>query len=293
MIKLKNIKVNSKKKFEKLCQDIINGTEFFGYFELKNETMLKTLLNIIGIDEKKFKEKNYWYNQERKIHISSSQFGYILISTVGLIAYKPDYDDDKGKFFSALWSQYQVLGILIDKIENIKNDSFNIDGFNYEYLSNLSIGFFNNVLFYFELLCKFYITNCNEIIIQTHEISILLQQVKKVMFKNKQNDSFFHEIIVSEIERIAEYTKKIPGKFKEQYVKYNDNLYDSTCISVDSMNEFRNFVEISFDVMNRFNIADKNPYTQQGWYVKKILAVKDENEREELKQKYKYLIEQN
>lgn len=77
--------------------------------------------------------------------------------------------------------------ILFEKIEVLKNkdDMYDINSFNYEYLSKLTTDLIYNIIFYLELFAKSYIKLNNFQYKNRHNLKYLLNNVKKVMFNKK------------------------------------------------------------------------------------------------------------
>lgn len=285
------IKIKNNDEVLDLAKRIKGGELFCDNFKFKRNDYFDILLSELNIDKSDFYSKYYYY--DGKIHIAKSNLKYFLISTMGLVIFKEDCKAFDDKIFTSLSSQYELMQMFIEKIEEYKETEakFNINTAIYEKLMNFSITFFHNYLFYLELLCKYYIASNKKVCSNTHSLIELVAEVKNIMFDKKQNDSLFHYLIVREIERTVDLIKKIPGNFKEQYVKYNDNENDNICIKIDDLNDFFNFIISSYDVILQYKWDKNCKYMEQGFYEKKLSLAKNKEEKEEIEKEYRFLIE--
>jgi hypothetical protein len=69
------------------------------------------------------------------------------------------------------------------------------------------------------------------------------------MSDNNHNDTFLHVLINDAFQDIIEYVSSIPGDFKEQFVKYDDNSEDSTLILFDAeqLAKTKNAIDVGND----------------------------------------------
>ena len=135
-----------------LIERIVKGRQFAYEFKFTERKYFKSLLESLEIDYEEFSKNYYYHDTIRPIHISESQFEYVWISTYGLIA------KDKAtsnKVVNACASQYTVISILLDKaIEISENENvFDVDGYNFGLLSELSPAIFHQALRFYQSLC--------------------------------------------------------------------------------------------------------------------------------------------
>lgn len=286
---MERLKINNSKQLNKLIDNILTHKHFSSYVIFKRRDYFNTLLEKIGIDISDFNKKNYFYDGQ--LHIARSMWDYYLISTNGLAIFKENYDSYKDKLFSSLTSQFQLLKLITEKIDFDKSceDAFIIDSYIHEELMNFSITFFHNYLFYLELLCKLYIS-FYENIDMNHKLDLLVNKAKSIMFQNHQNDSLFHYYIIKQVEDMVEYIKTLPSDFKEQFVKYNDNIKDETCIRIDDLHDFYNNINISYEIMDSFYRDNNCYYMKPGLYQKKLDMAKNKEEQKILQSQYDFLI---
>lgn len=289
---MKTIKIKNEEEVLMLANRIIMGEEFSNNFKFRRNDYFDILLSKLNISKDLFYENDYYCKDN--IYIAGSILGYFLISSMGFVVFKESCDKYEDKMYTALSSQYELMQIIIEKISDYNESEmkYNINSSVNDILVNLCITYFHNYLFYLELLCKYYIYKNNYSCPNTHSLRSLLQKVKVVMFEKKQNDSLFHYLIVSEVQSAVNLISKIPGNFKEQYVKYNDNDGDNVCIKVDEIKSTYNFVVTSFEIMLRLNCNMNSKYMEQGFYSKKLKLAKNDTERKKLKTELRFLIKQ-
>lgn len=136
-----------------LIKRMENGPFFAEKFTFEKEDIYLKILEYLGIDYDEYKKRYYYYDKKRNIHISDSEFEYTWISTYGLVT--------KGKatsnnFVNSCMNQYTVVSLLFDKAIEIseREDVFDVDGYYFEYLSDLTPALFNNILFLLKCLGK-------------------------------------------------------------------------------------------------------------------------------------------
>lgn len=124
----------------------------------------------------------------------------------------------------------------------------------YEYLRSLAHALFYNLLLFYELIGKCYLSFCGVGFPNTHQLTEILALVKRTMFKNKHNDSLFHLYINYEFQTVVEHINTLPSGFKEQYVKYDDNQNDFTLIVFNPklLNDMGKITEIGCEYVVSF-----------------------------------------
>lgn len=256
---------------------------------MRNEFLTK-----IGIKITDFDEKYFIYDSNSKLHISESEWNYILISTIGLVAFNPTLKTDVEKIVYACSSQYEVMMTLFEKIEELKSkkDIYDIDSYHYGYLSKLTTGLSHNIIFYLELFAKAYIALNGSSFTRTHDLKILLNNTKEIMFDSQQNDSLFHAQIFLFFESIINNLNMEIDNFKEHFVKYND--CEQLKLLIDHLKPLKDFVELSNDFIIQFYYdGDHCSYLGQGLFNKLINMAKNDSEKERIKTCYKKLIEKD
>lgn len=287
------ITIETQNDWEYLVERIMNGPKFAESFRFREEAYFAKLLEFLKVDYEEYKEKNYYFDKSLKLHISSSESDYTWISTMGLVA--------KGKsttncFINSCINQYTVISLLFDKAIELSNsdDVYDVDGYEFGYLSDFTPALFHNILFYFEIFAKAYLSFYNVKIPHTHELSKLNILMKKTMFEKNQNDSLFHVYIVTEFDRVVQYIDAIPGRFKEQFVKYDDNSNDYTVILFDPENlkEIKKTIDMSNDLITGFYYNHENMrYLKSGLFEKLLKKAETDDEKQRITEMYGHLIQ--
>lgn len=288
----KIIIIDSEEKLKYLISCIRNKEIVCAKFRFKPYELRNKLLKELEIDVNEFEKKYYIFNSSAKIHISESEKNYILISTVGLVAFNPTFENDIQKIVFACDSQYEVMMILLEKINILKeyDDIYDVDSYHYYYLSTLTTGLFHNIIFYLEVFAKAYISLNNKKYKFTHNLKELLQEVKLTMFTCNQNNSLFHEQIFLEFQNIVNRYYSMDNDLKEQFIKYNDSIQPK--ILIDYMDLVKNFIEISNDFIIQFYYDRENCFwLEQGLIDKLISRAKNDEEKKKILNCYKYLVE--
>lgn len=219
-------------------------------FVFDNDELYTRFFAEIGINLDLFLENHYFYDPERNIHISESEFGYVWISTMGLVAKSKITGN---KYVNACYGQKIVLTELLNKAITIcANESvYDVDSYAYSEIEQLTPTLFHNSLFFFETVMKAYLSLCEKTVPFTHKLEDLLILLKQTMFEMGHNNTMFHAHVVPMIEELVNHINRIPGKFKEEYVKYDDNPQDITVIlfDINHLNNMRNEVEFIHDII--------------------------------------------
>ena len=288
----KLITISKQDDLDCLIKRIENGLLFADSFKFEDRAYFHSLLEYLNIEDEQFREKYFHYDKNRNLHISESEFEYVWISTYGLIAKDKETNDN---LVNACVNQYTVLSLLIDKaIEIAGNENvYDVDGYNFGYLSKLSPALFHNTLFYIEAFGKAYLTLSGTKVPYTHELSKVYALVTKTMFEKKHNDSLLHAFVVDEFEKIIEYITSIPGDFKEHFVKYDDNSDDNTVILFDL--QYLIGIRKTFDVSNEYiysyyHEGEKAAGLKSGLFERLIGKAETENEKEKVVKTYSHLV---
>lgn len=287
------IEITTQEDLNHLVGRIQNGPVFGAAFSFISEEFREKLFSDIEIPLDVFSQTFSVYDHKRKIHISESYNGDIWISTLGLIAGK---ESTNNKTVNAFRSQYIVLCLLLDKAMKLCEDKdiYNIEGPKYRYLTEMTSALFHNIVFYFEIFSKAYLSLNNISFPNTHKLESLLKKVNETMYSSKHNDTFFHAYVVAAMEDIVKYIKSIPGDFREQYIKYADNTEDSTVIRFDPNDLFslKHAVELANEVIMECCYGKKGDplYLKQGLYSRLLEMAKSDEDRQRLVKRFSFLL---
>lgn len=289
------IYINNQNDLEYLIERIENGPLFAESFKFYNKGIFVKLLDYFEIDYKEFKKGYYYFDENRDLHISESEFGYTWISTFGLIT---KGKATSNKFVNSCMNQYTVVSLLFEIAKEIcESDTvYDVDGYNFGYLSELTPALFHNVLFYIEVFGKAYLSLSGSKVPHTHELAKIFANVNETIYKKSHNDSIFQAHIIAEFERVVEYIASIPGGFKEHFVKYDDNSEDGTviCFNSDSLDGIRNIIDLSNDFISSYYYdEDDVKYLESGLLERLISRAITENEKLQVINKYGYMKSRN
>lgn len=287
----KFITISEQDDLDYLIKRIENGPLFANAFKFKERSFFQSLLEYLNIDDEDFRENYFHYDKTRNLHISESEFQYVWISTYGLIAKGKETDNN---LVNACVNQYTVLSLLFNKAIEVAGNKnvYDVDGYNFGYLSRLSPALFHNILFYIEVFGKAYLSLNGAKVPFTHDLSEVYSLVTKIMFQKKHNDSLFHVLVVDEFKKVIEYISSIPGDFKEHFVKYDDNSGDSTVILFDPeyLKGVQSTVDISNDLIYSYYYeGEKALDLKSGLFERLIGKAKNEEEKQRITKVYSHL----
>lgn len=288
----KYIYISRQTDLDNLIERIDKGLLFAEEFKITERGYLTALLKSLDIDYNEFTKKYYYYDKDRHLHISESEFGYVWISTYGLI---PKDKSTSNKEVNACVNQYTVISLLLDKaIEIIDSEKvYDVDGYNFGVLSELSPALFHNLLFYVEVFCNAYLSLCDNVSPHTHKLSEVYSKLIDRMFTKEHNDSLFQVRIVDPLAKIVEHVTAIPGNFKEQFVKYDNNPEDTTVVifQPESLNEIKVIIDLSNDfIKDYFYKGSKTHYLKSGFYQRVLDNAKTEDQKKKIRDMYEHLI---
>lgn len=292
---VEKIKIANEADVECYANRFFNGPEFAIGFEFENDELYNQFFTSIGMDPKMFQEKYYYFDKERNIHIAESENGYVWVSTIGLIA---SHRLTTNNYVNAWYSQAFVFKKLLDEAIALCEDekSYDIDGYNYSMVQTLTPALLHNMIFYYEVLAKAYLSICGKEIQYIHKIEDLTKMVKETMFEKKHNNTFFHSDVITRFEELAHHIAKKPGHFREVNVKYDDNPEDSTVIqfNVSRLLEMKYFVDFSCDIiMDLLYCPQRSIFMETGLYQRLIEECKSEEAKKSIQERYGFLIDQN
>ena len=286
----KYIYINNQNDLEYLIERIENGPLFAESFKFDNNGIFVELLDYFKIDHKEFKKGYFYFEENRDLHISESEFGYTWISTYGLIA---KGKSTSNKFVNSCKNQYTVVSLLLEKAKEISYSDtvYDVDGYNFGYLSELTPALFHNILFYIEVFGKAYLSLSGVNVPHTHELAKVFAIVNETIYKKNHNDSLFQAQIIVEFERVVEYITSIPGGFKEHFVKYDDNSEDGTVIRFNrgSLDGIQKTIDLSNDFISSYYYNDDVMYLKSGLLDRLIKNAITKNEKQQVINKYGYM----
>lgn len=274
------ILISSQLQLEEVVAKIEKKVEFCHLFKFSERDLFVSLLKSLNIPFEHFFFKYYYYDSPRKLHIGESEFGCIWISTIGLVARKKP---STNRMFNSCLTQYTVISLLLNKaIEVVKDENvYDIDSYNFGALTDLSPAIFHNITFYIEVFCKTYLSLTGINAPRSHKLQAIYKLTVDSMISNNHDDSFFRIAILDPLYKVVDHVGKIPGGFKEQFIKYDDNPYDDTVIVFDlaSLNEMATLIEISVDfISDFFERGADTRYLEPNVY-QRMLDTADTNEK--------------
>ena len=191
-----------------------------------------------------------------------------------------------------------MIRYLLEDTISLCNDEsvYDIDSYSYGKIEERTQSIFHNLIFYFETLLKAYLSIYGQEVPRTHRLNDLVHRVKISMLDQNHNDSVFHAFIIPMIEDTVKHISAIPGNFKEEYVKYDDNPQDHTVLvfRTDCMNSILDIVDLSVDMIyEMYFFPEKCTYLSQGFYNKLLDRCKSLETKRLVQETYKFLVEEN
>ena len=292
------IYINSKKDLKQLVKNIKNNIKFANNVIFKGDFLNKFFVEM-DISKETLYNNRFFYDDDRKLHISFCIDEDIIVnglwvSTYGLVCYK-NKDYTSSNYVNALHSQRIVILLLAKEARSLiqKKEVYDTTGL-YDELRYLAQAFFQNWLFFFELVGKCYLSLCNAQINYTHKLDNIYKLVTKTMFQRNDNDSLFHLLIIHKFQTVVNQINMLPTSFKEEYIKYNDNENDGSLIvfNEEVLDEIEQFADVAECVTDDFDYKDREntSFFKQGVYKKRIEQATDEEDRRERQEYYKFLI---
>jgi len=272
----------------------ISDKPIFAYlFKFSDRDLFVSLLEHFEVDYDEFVTKYYYYDTHRKLHISENEFGYVWISTSGLIARKKATSN---RAVNSCFNQYTVISLLIKKAIEVVQDErvYDIQSYNNGLLSELSPAIFHNLTFYVEVFYKAYLSLATGSVPHGHKLSVLHQKTVKVTSENRHGDTLLQVMILDPLYKLVEHLGKIPAGFKEQFIKYDDNPMDDSVIlfELDSLHEMSSTLELSYDfITGYFYEGNETHYVVPGLYQKLLEKAKTEKQKERIRTMYSHLAD--
>lgn len=285
------VKIESKQQLELLLQKITCKEEFADSFQFVTADLRESFLNALLPDDICFEERYFYFDSARNLHIAESEDGNFWISTMGLMA---TGKVSGNKYMNAFASQKFVLSAILDSAKTICNSEsvFDIDSFQNGQLKVMTHAIWLNYVFFFEIFGKAYLSVAGQNVKRGHHISDVLTDVKKTMYALQHNDTLFHAYIIPPFERLANHIKQIPGNFNEAFIKYDNNLQDTTrlILSENWIDDIREVIMYCEDFITDY-FYEKNDsfYLKTGLYNRLRNKTPNEEARKVIEQKYSFL----
>lgn len=281
-------------QLELLLQKIKCKEEFADSFQFETENLRESFLNASLPDDICFEERNFYFDPDRNLHIAESENGYFWISTMGLVA---TGKVSENKYMNAFASQKFVLTAILDSAEIICNSEsvYDVDSFRSGQLKELTPAIWQHYVFFFEIFGKAYLAISGHDVEHGHHISSILTQVKETMYEMYHNDTLFHAYVIPSFEGLMNHINRIPGKFNEAFIKYDDNAGDTTQFSFsgNTLKEIRNIVAFCDDFIWDYYYSKNDPlYLKPGLFNQLLYKAPNEEARKVIEQKYSFLIKQ-
>jgi hypothetical protein len=285
------ILVSDQSDLDEIIDHITNQKPFANQFKFSERGFFIDLLEALKIDCEDFSSKYYYYDPIKKLHISESEFGYVWISTFGLIA---NSKSTKNRAVNACLNQYIVISMLIKKGIEVVQDKrvYDIDSYNFSLLSKLSPAIFHNLTFYIEVFCKAYLSLANTKVSYTHALSLIYKNTVAAMVENGHNDSLFQITVLEPLFKIVDHVSNLPGNFKEQFIKYDDNKLDDTIILFEEpgLIETQYLLELSIDFINEYyNEGSKTHYLESNVYQRMMDRANTDEKKKRIQELYPHL----
>lgn len=278
-----------------LIERIKNGPQFAETFSFENEKQWFMLIQYLGIEQEEYEKNYFFFDKERNIHISSSEFDYVWISTYGLIAKDKATDN---KYVNAFMNQYTVIELIFEKAIAVSEEDkiYDVDGYYFGYLSKLTPALFHNLLFFVEVFCKAYLSLSGKKVPHSHILNELFPIVIETMYEENHNNTMFQAFMITSFRWVVDYVSTIPGGFKEHFVKYDDNEEDGTIIEFDTikLKEIRDTLNTSYDFISGYYYDGKEcMYLKPKLYERLLENAETEEDRKRVKETHGYLLEKN
>jgi len=289
------ILISNQTQLEEIVTEITQRIEFAHLFKFSERDFLVALLESLNISYEDFTVKYYHYDPTRKLHISESEFGYVWISTIGLVARKKPTTN---RAVNSCLVQYMVIAMLLNKaIEVVKDEKvYDIDSYKFGQLSDLSPAIFHNLTFYVEVFCKAYLSLIGIQAPKSHKLQVIYQTTVNAMTSNNHSDSLFQILVLDPLYKLVDHVGKIPGGFKEHFIKYDDNPLDDTVILFElaGLTEMTWLLELSVDfITDFFHIGTETHYLESNVYQRMMAKADTEEKKERIQTLYPHLAKNN
>lgn len=291
---LEKIKITSKEYIDLLISKIKSEEQFAFAFDFEDDELFDYFLDSLEIDKTMYKEKWWYYDSSKKLHVADSENSYTWVSTMGLVA---SHKITKNKYVNSFYYQKRICDLLLNEAIKLcnKEDIYDIDSYNYSQIQELTPSIFHNIVFYYELMAKTYMSLCGTEPSHTHKLKDLYPLFIKTMNDHNHNNSFFHVYVIPAFEHVVTHLASIPGGINETFIKYDDNENDSTLIVFDEriFNEIINLNNIIDEIItNLYYDGGDSIYLQSGLYESLQEKCKSDAERQAIKLVYSFLLDE-
>lgn len=274
------ILVSSHTHLEELITRISEKEQFANQFKFSDRDFFVMLLESLKINYDDFTTKYYHYDASRRLHIGESEFGYVWISTVGLIAKNKSTTNPA---VNACLNQHTVISLLLEKSIAVVEDErvYDIQSYSFGLLSNLSPAIFHNLTFYVEVFCKAYLSLTGTQAPHTHKLSLVYQKTVEAMISNSHDDSLFQILVLEPLYKFVDHLGQIPGDFKEHFIKYDDNPQDDTVIlfEVPRLTEMTYLLELTVDFISDYYYTGADTHYLRSNVYQRMLDKADTEEK--------------
>ena len=283
--------IENEKQLNNLVSSIKAKKEFADSFAFSSDDLIGRFFQALGINRDDFAKKSYYYNSTRDIHISESQNGLFWVSTVGLVS-KGKLTDDH--FVNAFSSQYWVVETLLEAVDDIcSHDTvYDSDSYWQEKVKEITPALFGNIVFFFELFGKAYLSISGKKVSRGHKLTVIYQYVEQTMFEQNHSNTIFHAICLSSFEGIIKHISKLPDSFNEAFIKYDDNN-DNTAIrlSHNMLKEWTEIIDTCYDfILEYYYDRDETYYLHTGLYDRLISKAVSKEDKNRIQEQYGFLI---
>jgi hypothetical protein len=265
---------------EELIKRISEREQFACQFKFSEREFFITLLESLKINYDDFTTKYYHFDASSRLHIGESELGYVWISTVGLIEKNKSTTNPA---VNACLNQYTVISLLLEKAIEVVEDEkvYDIHSYSFGLLSNLSPAIFHNLTFYVEVFCKAYLSLTGTQAPHTHKLSLIYQRTVETMIRNSHDDSLFQILVIEPLYKFVEHLGKIPGDFKEHFIKYDDNPQDDSVIlfEVIRLTEMTYLLELTVDFISDYYHTGADTYYLRSNVYQRLLDKADTEEK--------------
>lgn len=273
---------------------ITEGDHFAYRFKFPDRRLFISLIEELDINYKDFTVNYYYYDPTRKLHISESEFGYVWISTAGLV---PSKKATSNRAVNSCLNQHTVVSMLLkNAIVLVQNERvYDVDSHQFEQLNCLSPAIYQNIVFFIEVFCKAYLSLTGVKVMQTHRLSKIYQKTVEVMHSKNHNDSLFQVLVLEPLYKFVDHVGHIPGEFKEHFIKYDDNPQDDTVILFDlpGLNEMTSLLELTVDfIYDYYYEGLETFYLKSNLFERMLNKADTEEKKKRIKALYPHLAKQ-
>ena len=191
-------------------------------------------------------------------------------------------------------NQYTVISLLLEKAIAVVEDEkvYDIHSYNFGLLSNLAPAIYHNLTFYVEVFCKGYLSLAGTQVPHTHKLALIYQKTVETMVNSSHDDSLFQIMVLDPLYNFVDHIGKIPGDFKEHFIKYDDNPQDDTVIlfELPRLAEMTALLELSVDfIAEYYHVGADTHYLRSGMYQRMLDKADTEEKKARIQAMYPHL----